>query len=214
VDTDATDIFARLVSNLDDQLSGLGTAFASSLLGLAGSLILSFLEILAGHAQNRFYRELEEALSQVTRVARGGDGEEGGSYLSEALTENFEAMSGLSERLLAHENRAVVANDKLESASIVLSDVANRFREDAELMERMIETQDGMRFALVEATERNKGVLGGMDEATRTRIASIDAHLLRVVEELSAGRAESTAALQSELRTMGGMLANFAQNKR
>ena len=70
------DIFARLQSGLEAQLGGMGTAFSSSLLGLAGSLIVGLLELFAGHGQNRFYREMEEWLSTITRVGfSSGEGE-------------------------------------------------------------------------------------------------------------------------------------------
>ena len=65
------------MSGLEGQLGGMGVAFASSLLGLAGSLVVGLLELFAGHGQNRFYRELEEWLSSITRIgvsaAEGGD---------------------------------------------------------------------------------------------------------------------------------------------
>ncbi|MEL6979725.1 MAG: biopolymer transporter ExbB, partial [Pseudomonadota bacterium] len=64
-------LFATLMSGLDDQLAGMGTAFASSLLGLAGSLVVGFLELMSGGAHNRFYGELETWLSAQTRI--GGD---------------------------------------------------------------------------------------------------------------------------------------------
>jgi len=61
-------VFDRLMSGLGDQMDGMGTAFSSSLLGLAGSLVVGLLELFAGHGQNRFYRELEEWLSSITRA--------------------------------------------------------------------------------------------------------------------------------------------------
>ena len=64
------------MGGLESQLSGMGVAFASSLLGLAGSLVVGLLELFAGHGQNRFYRELEEWLSSITRVGFTS-GEEG-----------------------------------------------------------------------------------------------------------------------------------------
>ena len=51
-----------------EPLKGMGTAFSSSLFGLGGSLILGFLDIQAGHAQNRFYDGLEEWLAGVTNL--------------------------------------------------------------------------------------------------------------------------------------------------
>lgn len=74
-----TEVFSRLMSGLDTQLSGMGVAFASSLLGLAGSLVVGLLELFAGHGQNRFYRELEEWLSSITKLGfSSGDSESGG----------------------------------------------------------------------------------------------------------------------------------------
>ncbi|MBQ0745951.1 MAG: flagellar motor protein MotA [Marinobacter sp.] len=61
-------VFADLQTGLLTPLQGMGTAFSSSLLGLGGSLILGFLDIQAGHAQNRFYDGLEEWLTGVTNL--------------------------------------------------------------------------------------------------------------------------------------------------
>ena len=70
------EVFTRLMNGLEAQLAGMGVAFASSLIGLAGSLIVGLLELLAGHGQNRFYRELEEWLSSITRLGfSAGDSE-------------------------------------------------------------------------------------------------------------------------------------------
>jgi len=60
--------FQKLKSGLQQPLLGMGTAFSSSLFGLGGSLVLGFLDIQAGHAQNRFFNEMEEWLYGVTRL--------------------------------------------------------------------------------------------------------------------------------------------------
>src|SRR5690606_31293344 len=64
----ANDILNALKEGLSAPLEGMGTAFSTSLFGLAGSLILGFLDLQAGRAQNRFYTELENWLSSVTEV--------------------------------------------------------------------------------------------------------------------------------------------------
>lgn len=61
-------VFANLQQGLLEPLQGMGTAFSSSLLGLGGSLLLGFMDIQAGHAQNRFYDGLEEWLTGVTNL--------------------------------------------------------------------------------------------------------------------------------------------------
>lgn len=64
--TDSGVIFEDLKAGLQAPLAGMGTAFSSSLFGLAGSLVLGFLDLQAGQAQNRFYNDLEDWLSTVT----------------------------------------------------------------------------------------------------------------------------------------------------
>ena len=56
-------LFDELKRNLAAPLGGMGIAFSSSLFGLAGSLILGFLDLQAGQAQSRFFYDLEEWLS-------------------------------------------------------------------------------------------------------------------------------------------------------
>ena len=62
-------MLSALKEGLSAPLSGMSTAFSSSLFGLSGSLVLGFLDLQAGRAQNRFYNELEEWLSSVTDVS-------------------------------------------------------------------------------------------------------------------------------------------------
>lgn len=95
---DGVAVFGRLMAGLDQQLSGMGTAFGSSLLGLAGSLVVGLLELFAGHGQNRFYRELEEWLSSFTRVgyASGTEGDSGfNAQVVELLGGQVEAFQNM-----------------------------------------------------------------------------------------------------------------------
>ncbi|MDI4664655.1 flagellar motor protein MotA [Xanthobacter autotrophicus] len=67
VGPDTGSIFEDMKSGLAAPLGGMGTAFSSSLFGLAGSLVLGFLDLQAGQAQNRFYTDLEDWLSTTVR---------------------------------------------------------------------------------------------------------------------------------------------------
>ncbi|MBX3566662.1 MAG: MotA/TolQ/ExbB proton channel family protein [Rhizobiaceae bacterium] len=66
---DASVVLDALKTGLSAPLAGMGTAFSSSLFGLAGSLVLGFLDLQAGRAQTRFYTELENWLSSVTDLS-------------------------------------------------------------------------------------------------------------------------------------------------
>ena len=61
--SDASAMFDSLKNGLAAPIAGMSISFTSSLFGLAGSLVLGFLDLQAGQAQNRFYTELEDALS-------------------------------------------------------------------------------------------------------------------------------------------------------
>ena len=74
--TDMAIAFGNLQQGLQEPLSGMGTAFSSSLFGLAGSLILGFLDLQTSQAQHRFFNDLEEWLSELTRFS--GAAEAGG----------------------------------------------------------------------------------------------------------------------------------------
>jgi hypothetical protein len=99
---DGAAAFSELKEGLAAPLRGMGTAFSSSLLGLAGSLVLGFLELQASQSHNRFYNELEEWLSGITELspgASGGSDQQLGRQIYTAVFEMQRAMSELSDRL-------------------------------------------------------------------------------------------------------------------
>ncbi|VAW18314.1 MotA/TolQ/ExbB proton channel family protein, probably associated with flagella [hydrothermal vent metagenome] len=65
---DAGNLFSNLKDGLQAPLAGMGTAFASSLFGLSGSLVLGFLDLQTGQAQNAFATELEDWMSSMTEL--------------------------------------------------------------------------------------------------------------------------------------------------
>src|SRR5262249_30086711 len=71
---DAGAIFESLKEGLAAPLGGIGIAFSASLFGLAGSLVLGFLDLQMSQAQNRFYTELEDWLSTTVRDLGVGSG--------------------------------------------------------------------------------------------------------------------------------------------
>jgi hypothetical protein len=68
---DAGSIFDSLKEGLAAPLGGMGISFSSSLFGLAGSLVLGFLDLQSSQAQNRFYTDLEDWLVTIVREYSG-----------------------------------------------------------------------------------------------------------------------------------------------
>ena len=72
--TQSSSVFEELKSGLQGPLAGMGVSFSSSMFGLAGSLILGFMDLKASQAQNRFYHNLEDWLSTITDIKAGDSG--------------------------------------------------------------------------------------------------------------------------------------------
>ena len=194
------EVFTRLMTGLQSQLGGMGVAFASSLLGLAGSLIVGLLELFAGHGQNRFYRELEEWMTTITRV--GFAGAEDGSPEQAMLTGIVDQMSDQMDAL----HRMLVRSDRGQAAVdaqiAVLARAVERLAESVKesdhsaTLERVADGQDRLIEMLVAREVHNGAVL---DAESRMRLRSIDVQMLRILEEISAGRQETMSELRTDL---------------
>ncbi len=92
-------LFDQLKEGLAGPLAGMGIAFSSSLFGLAGSLILGFLDLQAGHAQSRFYNELEDWLANITELQSADAGDSVPPQLRFALMDMQRSLSDLSEKV-------------------------------------------------------------------------------------------------------------------
>ncbi len=194
-------VFNRLMSGLEAQLDGMGVAFSSSLLGLAGSLVVGLLELFASHGQNRFYRELEEWLSTITKLgfsAADTDGTDQSAVM--ALAELMSArMDGMQDMLAARTG----ADQTLAQLADTLSEITRRLDASSGAGSdavRLANAQERLADA-IEAQTRD-GTGSGGDAESRMRLRSMDVQLLRILEELSAGRQETTADLRTDIQQL------------
>lgn len=107
----ATDAFNTIKTSLEAPLSGMGTAFSSSLLGLAGALVMGFLDLQANGAQNHFYNGLDEHLAALTRYASGvGSTDDSvtsnAAYTNALLEQMVESMADIRRQLQINDAKA------------------------------------------------------------------------------------------------------------
>lgn len=199
------DVFSNLMSGLEAQLGGMGTAFSSSLLGLAGSLVVGLLELFAGHGQNRFYRQLEEWMTSITRLGFAGGEVEQGQELG-AVIQVLDSMAEQMEAMRQQQLQADTERAQLDQALGLLVEAIDRLAgsggggvEASSALERIAAGQDE-----ILSFYRRGADQGGphSDAEIRMRLRNIDGQLLRIAEELSAGRLETTADLRSDLSTL------------
>lgn len=202
------EVFEKLMGGLEAQLGGMATAFSSSLLGLAGSLVVGLLELFVTHGQNRFYRELEEWMSGFTRVSLAGSDDAGSDQ--GAIAGLVDQLAGQLERL--HQDQ--VERDALREDAAIMAD--ERIVVMAEAVEALALRAEAEREAslariatLTEALNRMAEGQDQMLELARLRadqppapppdLSGIEAALSRLVADLSEGRDEMVAELRSDI---------------
>jgi hypothetical protein len=126
---DATLLFDELKAGLQAPLAGMGISFSSSLFGLAGSLILGFLDLQAGQAQTRFYNELEDWLSTTANDA--------------VPTDNGDLSSALERlnRLISSQTGAAVTNQSLASLAEGIQQLVQHMRQEQQQIRDWVEAQ-------------------------------------------------------------------------
>lgn len=191
------DVFDKLMTGLEAQLGGMATAFSSSLLGLAGSLVVGLLELFVTHGQNRFYRELEEWMSGFTRISLAGS--EGDGVDQAALAGFLEQMAGQMDRLQSyHADR-----DTMREEAALMAD--ERVVVMAQAIEALVQRPDDGNATLIDSLNR---LADGQDRlltalADRPQIAPdlsrLEDALASMTAQLNEGRDEMVAELRSDI---------------
>ena len=203
-------IFAELKRGLQAPMEGMGTAFSSSLFGLAGSLVLGFLDLQANQAQNRFYNDLEEWLSTVTRLSSGAIGNDGDqsvtTYVQALLEQTAESLENLQRTLTRGEESRMMVDGHLINVGDKLEILTDHMRTQQSLMRSLAETQVELKPILAQlATGSNDA--GGLDDASRIHLRNLDVYVTRLVEELKTGREDTTQQIRSEIKLLARLVA-------
>lgn len=214
---DLTRAFTDLKNGLESPLHGMTTAFSASLFGLASSLVLGFLDLQAGQAQNRFYNDLEEWLSTYTRLSSGplGDGGDGSmpAYLHALLEQTADSLENLQRILARGEESRIGTNVTLAGLAERLGVVGEHMKAGQSLMTRLAEAQMELKPSLVRlATIAENSV--GQDDVLRTHLRNIEAYMARLSEDVAEGRAQSVQELRGEIRLLARTIAAVAEESR
>jgi hypothetical protein len=146
----ANDILDTLKAGLSQPLAGMGTAFSSSLFGLAGSLVLGFLDLQSGRAQTRFYTELENWLSTLADLGSDvvvANAQDGGSEELRLLAERLGAMqehSGANPRVAA----------SMASLADGITGLVKNMRSEQQMMRDWVEAQAADQKKIRETLEK------------------------------------------------------------
>jgi hypothetical protein len=213
---DINALFNQLKSGLSEPLRGMSIAFSSSMLGLAGALVLGFVDLTTGQAQNRFYSELEDWLAGATRLSSGALGTEGeGSmpaYVQALLEQSAENMDELQRAIARNEEGRAVGNQALMTLTERLAVLADQMRAAQVLMSRMAEAQSALHPTLQKMAQAAGH--GALDDASRAHIRNLELYLARILEEMTQGRMQSTAEIRNEIKVLSRTIAALAEEPR
>ena len=162
IDTASTDFEAmmqQLKGGLDAPLSGMSTAFSSSLFGLAGSLILGFLDLQLGQAMGRFFNELEDWLSAFARFNDRPDTTDmnTGALATGMSEEAARALIHLGNAIAAGEDNRNRVLEQLGKVNLTLAALNEALTDDRRLREQLAQLNAGIAQLSVDlADDRGK----------------------------------------------------------
>ena len=153
-------LFDQLKEGLAGPLKGMGIAFSSSMFGLAGSLILGFLDLQAGHAQSRFYNELEDWLSTITELQPEGTAAAGvPPQLRFALLDMQRSLSDLSEKVetrVLNDNSGSAVKDLAQGVEKLIRQMRAEQKVVREWADEQAQQQHELALVLRQITEKVK----------------------------------------------------------
>ena len=216
---DGSDIalmFDELKEGLQAPLTGMGTAFSSSLFGLAGSLVLGFMDLQASQAQTRFYNDVEDWLSSVTNLSRGEDvggsavsgaGVSPSAYTTALMEQTADGIERLSRTLKRSDEDSRSLNDAMQGVAEAISSLSDKMATQDNAGHQADESSKAIVAAIEKLAVQDKAPAPAIDDASRKHLSNIDVGLKRLIEEQSRSSDTMVEELRSELKLLSRTIA-------
>jgi hypothetical protein len=214
------DSFQTLKQGLQAPLLGMGTAFSTSMFGLAGSLVLGFLDLQVAKAAGAFYNNLEDHLTTLTK--KGGDygliasntSHSGSAYLHSLLEQTAECLGQLHNVLSRNEDNRTNVLQSLHLVGEKMSMLTEQLVSQQVLLKKMAQGQVDLQkqletFATLAATP----AFETKDEGIKQYLRNLDATTLRLLEEIIEGRDKGIQELRSEIRLVARTISALAEQE-
>ena len=217
------EVFEGLMVGLESQLGGMGTAFASSLLGLAGSLVVGLLELFAGHGQNRFYMELEEWLSSISKIGQSFYETESPNTpisSSELVINSFEnKLNHLIELLENNGNQSfnnqIQINELTKSIEKLIlneKEVSNSSSDQGVYNQTDLNTLINNQDNLVNLIRNFVEIEKNSENEFRSRVRNMDVQLAKIFNELKTGRQDNLSELREDFTILSNAIIRLSNS--
>lgn len=150
---DSLIVFQDFITGLEAPLKGMGTAFSSSLFGLAGSLILGFLDLQGSQSQNRFYNELEDWLSGITELTLAeSSGNGASSDMRFAFMDLQRSLADLGDRIqMGLENGQGQSDEAVRELARGIDRLVKQMRAEQKVVREWVDEQAAQQTELASA---------------------------------------------------------------
>lgn len=207
------DAFATLKQGLQSPLSGMGTAFSCSMFGLAGSLIVGFLDLQISRLATAFYHGVEERLTLSTRVTHGEGSEaahSGPAYLQGLLEQTVENMNQLQTLMRrGEENRSTVIKS-IQTIGEKLSAMTEQLVTHQQLLKKVAHSQLELQDILQKFYKLQNAP---HEDVLKQHLRSIDSTLTKLLDESIEGRNRCTQDLRNEIRLVARTISALADGQ-
>ncbi len=164
--TQSSSVFEELKTGLQRPLAGMGLSFASSLFGLAGSLILGFMDLKASQAQNRFYHNFEDWLSTITDVGMG-DGATANlpAFMRMDMQNLHRTVERLGDQIDLGRNGAAAngSSETIEQLADAVTNLVTQMREEQKMVRQWIQNQQVQQNEMQRLLMRQSGTVRGRE---------------------------------------------------
>ncbi len=206
-------MFDELKAGLEAPLSGMGTAFSSSLFGLAGSLIMGFMDLQATQSQTRFYNDVEDWLASVTHLSRSEVAEgvaSPSSYMTALMEQTADGIDRLQRTLKQSEDARTGAQQTMTVIAESLAALADRMDAQAAHQAKSEESERALAAAISQlaqsqidaAQKETPAPAPAMDDTTKGHIRNLDVGIKRLIDEQSRSSQTLSEELRSELKLL------------
>jgi len=211
---DVQNAFGHLKAGLNAPLTGMGMAFSSSMFGLAGSLIIGFLDLQNTKASSAFYHNLEERLAISTKVGGVIDKSSQGSgpaYSMGLLEQTIESMANLQTQMRRSEDNRLSVVKNMQTLNEKLAQMADQLSSNQTVIKKIAQNQVELQEGLIQMTKTSNHA--GHDEMIKQLLRSLDTTSSKMLEEIVEGRNRSTQELRTEIRVIARTLSAIANGQ-
>lgn len=212
------DSFLTLKQGLQSPLTGMGTAFSTSMFGLAGSLILGFLDLQATKAGGAFYHTLEDQLTTLSKpgvdLVGSANSPGGPAYLQGLLEQTAECMAQLQTIMHRNEDNRANVLQSLQTVGEKISTLTEQMVTQQLVLKKMAQGHVDLQKQLEHFTAMvGTPAFQGADEGVKQYLRNLDATALRLLEEVIEGRARAVQDLRGEIRLVARTISALANQE-